>query len=201
MDRGITCLEKCGQETCELCIHLMMCHTQKVQVPKWLPTEMWTMAENYRTKYQNYAIPYYNKTWSGQAWRDSYDLVKLALWSAYATKQNLIEMKKGHVDKYDSHFPKWSYMDVKLWGVMDEGLCHSQLNLSQSIVCVGEPQNKSALGQQAHLSRSQTRALEKAKVDPKTFNAIDIANKALIVKKRNRVAMKVYEVGKDKTMT
>jgi hypothetical protein len=34
-------------------------------------------------------------------------------------------------------------------------------------------------------------------MDPKTFTAIDLTNKALIAKKGNRVATKVYELRKD----
>jgi hypothetical protein len=90
MDKGITCLQKYGQETCELYIHVvynveisvenfkeMMHHTQKGQIPIWLPTKMWTMTKKYQTKYQHEVLPYYNKTGSGQTRRDGYDLGKL----------------------------------------------------------------------------------------------------------------------------
>jgi hypothetical protein len=132
MDNGLTYLEKCGEETCECYIHLMynvgmsvdkmkymMRHTQKGQVPNLLPTEMWTMSKNYRTKYQNEVLPYYNKTGSGQTWRDGYDLVKLDLWSKYATKQNLLKMKKSRPEKYGVYLPKSSFTNMKLWGTMD----------------------------------------------------------------------------------
>jgi hypothetical protein len=206
VDNGLTCLEKCGEETCKLYIHLvynvgmsvdkmkdMMGHTQSGQVPNWLPTEMCTMSKNYRTKYHNEVLPYYNKTGT---WRDDYNLVTLDLWSKYAIKQNFLETKKGHPEKYDVYLPKSSFTNMKLWGAMDYTLCHSRLNISQSIARAGGPKNKNVWGQQAHLSRSQTRALGKVKVDPKTFTVIDLVNKALITKKENRVAMKVYEVGK-----
>jgi hypothetical protein len=84
MDLGITCLVTCGEETCTLYIHLMynvvmsveklkemMKHIQPNQVPNWLPTEMWTMAKNYLTEYEN-KVPSctsIHRTGSGDTWR------------------------------------------------------------------------------------------------------------------------------------
>jgi hypothetical protein len=48
--------------------------------------------------------------------------------------------------------------------------------------------------QALHLSRSESRALAKAKVTPHTFTDIDLANKANSVKNGHGVALKAYEV-------
>jgi hypothetical protein len=45
-----------------------------------------------------------------------------------------------------------------------------------------------------HLSRSEYRVMAKAKFTSQTFTAIDLANKANIVKNGHRVASKAYEV-------
>jgi hypothetical protein len=149
----------------------MMHHTQKGQVPNWLPTEMWAMTKKYLSNYQHEVLPYCTRTGSDQTRRDAYDLVKLALWTKYTTNQNLLETKKGRSEKYNVHLPKSSFRNIfrnmKLWGVMEYELYHSKL------------------------------ALEKAKVDPKTFTAIDLTNKALIVKKDHHVTVMVYAVGSE----
>jgi hypothetical protein len=53
---------------------------------------------------------------------------------------------------------------------------------------------KSKPVQALHLSQSKSRALVKAKLAPQTFTAIDLANKAHIVKNGHHVASKAYEV-------
>jgi hypothetical protein len=143
LDLGITCTEKCASETSELCIKLLLClcvpldkylelmqHPQASTHPHWLPGAMWQMAKNYRTKFQNGVLPFYNKLGSGQTWHDAYECTKKALWHEYATKSKLAQEKNGVNGCMDVHVPKLSYSNMILWGLTDYGLCNGCLNIN-----------------------------------------------------------------------
>jgi hypothetical protein len=87
---------------------------------------------------------------------------------------------------------------MKLWSVMDYTICNGHLNVVNSIIKVtGGGDGKENTGEKQHLSRSKSRAPEKAKIVPESFKAINLANKALVVKQEKRVARKTFEVSKD----
>jgi hypothetical protein len=176
----------------------MMQHTQKIQVQNQQPTAMWTMAKNYCMKLQNKVLPYFNRTGSGQTLRSGYDLVKESRWLLCAKKHNEGEEEKGRTGRYGLYFPKANYTDMKLWGVMDYVICNVRLNVVNSIVKVtgGGGENEHA-GQKQHISRLKSCALKKAKIVPETFKAIDLANKAIVVKHGKRVVSSTFEVAKD----
>jgi hypothetical protein len=50
------------------------------------------------------------------------------------------------------------------------------------------------MSQELHLARAELHSLVKAKLNPQTFTAIDLANKANIKKQGSRVAQQVFEI-------
>jgi hypothetical protein len=116
MDLGITCIEECGTHTAITYIHLLFCigmpedklkdmmhNSQPTQFPVWSPNGMWTMAKNYRTKFHNSMLPYYNKLGSGHMWRDAEENTVKAYFFEYATECNTAEEKKGKQGRLDIH--------------------------------------------------------------------------------------------------
>jgi hypothetical protein len=169
----------------------LMQHPQASTYPNWLPGVMWQMAKNYRTKFQNGVLPFYNKLGSGQTWHDVYECTKKAIWHEFATKSNLAQEKKGVNGSMDVHVPKLSYSNTILWGLTNYGLCNGRLNINLRGRS-GESKMKPV--QVLHLSRSKSRELAKAKLTPQTFTDIDLGNKANIVKNGHPFASKAYEV-------
>jgi hypothetical protein len=87
---------------------------------------------------------------------------------------------------------------MKLWGGMNYNICNGCLNIANSIIKVaGGVEGNANAGQKQLLSRSKARALKKAKIVPKTFKDVDLANKALVIKHGKRVASLTCEVTKD----
>jgi hypothetical protein len=60
----------------------------------------------------------------------------MSLWILHAKKHNEGEEEKGRTGRYDLHFPKANYIDMKLWGVMDYTICNGRINAANSIVKV-----------------------------------------------------------------
>jgi hypothetical protein len=107
MDLGITCIKVCVTQTAITYIHLLFCigmladklndmmqHPHPTQFPVWLRNGMWTMAKNYRTKFHNLILLYYNKLGSGQTCHDAEENTVKAYFFEYATKSNAFEEKK-----------------------------------------------------------------------------------------------------------
>jgi hypothetical protein len=72
-----------------------------------------------------------------------------------------------------------------------------KLTVTRSIVRAGSGIHPSTVAHHRHLSRTDTRALAKAKLNPQTFTAIDLANKAKITKQGTRTTTQVFEIGKE----
>jgi hypothetical protein len=91
------------------------------------------------------------------------------------------------------HAPKMSFSNKVLWGLTDYRLCHGRLHINlHPCHYGGECKVKSV--QSLHFSRSEYRALAKAKLAPQTFTAIDLANKAKMMKNGHHVASKAHKV-------
>jgi hypothetical protein len=201
MDLGITCIKVCVTQTAITYIHLLFCigmladklndmmqHPHPTQFPVWLRNGMWTMAKNYRTKFHNLILLYYNKLGSGQTCHDAEENTVKAYFFEYATKSNAAEEKKVNQGRLDVHMPNSNFLHMHFWSMYDRILVQGNMNVTRLIFFAGSVIFPPTVAQHQHLSRTDTRALAKAKLNPQTFTVIDTANKAKITKQGTRTA-------------
>jgi hypothetical protein len=108
LDLGMTCAEQCANTVSETYIKLIFClglplekfresmqHPQSSTFPVWLPAIMWKMSKNYRTKFKNAVLVYFDTTGSDQTWLDGNEITCGAYCWDCATKCNNAEVEKG----------------------------------------------------------------------------------------------------------
>jgi hypothetical protein len=71
------------------------------------------------------------------------------------------------------------------------------MNVTCLIVRAGSGIHPSTVAQHQHLSRTDAHALAKAKLNPQTFTAIDLTNKANITKQGTHAIPQVFGIGKE----